>query len=108
VKFNRQRRASLPHFAACYFCIVFAAAAMGQATTPSDQSSRDARALYRINAEINFDARTYTGTSRLRWTNTGVRPTNILYFHLYANLRRDAEAVEREKVKSKLCRMNRA
>jgi hypothetical protein len=47
----------------------------------------EARTLYRINLQLDFDARTYTGTERVRWVNRDDRPASVLYFHLYANLR---------------------
>src|SRR6185369_3972329 len=30
---------------------------------------------------------TYTGTERVRWINRGEKPTSVIYFHLYPNLR---------------------
>jgi hypothetical protein len=49
------------------------------------------RAHYQINLQLNFDERTYTGTERVRWNNRNDRPTSVLYFHLYSNLRNQAE-----------------
>jgi hypothetical protein len=49
------------------------------------------RTHYRINLQLNFDDRTYTGTERVRWTNREDHSTSVLYFHLYANLRNPAE-----------------
>lgn len=49
------------------------------------------RTLYRINLELDFDARTYVGRERLRWVNRDDRPASILYFHLYPNLRAEDE-----------------
>lgn len=55
---------------------------------PAKQVTREeVRTLYRINLQLDFDARTYTGTERVRWVNRDDRPASVLYFHLYANLR---------------------
>ncbi len=42
---------------------------------------------YRINFALDFDARTFNATERVRWINRDSRPASVLYFHLYANLR---------------------
>jgi hypothetical protein len=43
--------------------------------------------LYQINFTLDFDARTFTATERVRWVNRDTRPASAVYFHLYANLR---------------------
>jgi len=43
--------------------------------------------FYKIDLKIDFDHRTYSGTERVRWVNRGEKPSSILYFHLYPNLR---------------------
>ncbi len=45
------------------------------------------RNRYEINFAINFDARTYTGSERVRWVNRSDQSSSFLYFHLYSNLR---------------------
>lgn len=47
------------------------------------------RTRYRIQIKLDFDARSYTGSQRVRWVNNGDRATSVLYFHLYSNLRSD-------------------
>ncbi len=42
---------------------------------------------YKIDLKIDFDKRSYTGTERVRWVNRGEKPSSVLYFHLYPNLR---------------------
>ncbi|HEY6806408.1 MAG TPA: M1 family aminopeptidase [Pyrinomonadaceae bacterium] len=42
---------------------------------------------YSINFKINFDQLSYEGTERVRWINHGEKPTSVIYFHLYPNLR---------------------
>ncbi|MBV8856258.1 MAG: hypothetical protein JOZ02_04780 [Acidobacteria bacterium] len=49
------------------------------------------RTLYRINFDLDFDARTYTGRERVRWVNLDDRPASVVYFHLYPNLRAEDE-----------------
>ena len=46
---------------------------------------------YRINLQLDFDNRTYTGTEQLRWVNRDDHPTSTLYFHLYSNMRANRE-----------------
>jgi hypothetical protein len=63
-----------------------------QATAPAPQPIKQSqRTHYRINLQLNFDERTYTGTERVRWINREDHSTSVLYFHLYANLRNQAE-----------------
>jgi peptidase M1-like protein len=50
------------------------------------------RARYQIHLKIDFEARSYTGSERVRWINHGERATSVLYFHLYSNLRADQSA----------------
>jgi hypothetical protein len=67
------------------------AASVQPTPAPAKQASREeAHTLYRINLQLDFDARTYTGTERVRWVNRDDRPASVLYFHLYANLRNPA------------------
>jgi len=42
---------------------------------------------YKIDLKIDFDKLSYAGTERVRWVNRGEKPANVLYFHLYPNLR---------------------
>jgi hypothetical protein len=50
-------------------------------------SSKSERSRYKIDLNINFEKLTYTGLQRLRWVNQSDKPTSVLYFHLYPNLR---------------------
>ena len=45
------------------------------------------RHSYKIDFKIDFDKRSYTGIERVRWINRGEKPSSVLYFHLYPNLR---------------------
>jgi hypothetical protein len=42
---------------------------------------------YKIDLKIDFDKLSFSGVERVRWVNRGEKPSNILYFHLYPNLR---------------------
>ena len=56
--------------------------------TPSQTAAQQTeRTRYKINFEIDFDARTFKGTEKVRWVNRDNRPASVLYFHLYANMR---------------------
>jgi hypothetical protein len=62
-----------------------------QTSTPAQAASTQAtRTLYQINLQLDFDARTYTGTERVRFVNRDDHPASVLYFHLYANQRNPA------------------
>src|SRR5256714_2366747 len=64
-----------------------------QQVSPSKRQG-DAKAerdRYKISLNLDFDARTYTGTERVRWTNRDASAASVNYFHLYANLRADDE-----------------
>ena len=55
------------------------------------KAEETARTLYRLNLELDFDARSYKGRLRLRWVNRDDRAASVLYFHLYPNLRAEDE-----------------
>jgi hypothetical protein len=60
-----------------------------QAKQPKvEKAERD---VYSITLNLDFDARTYTGTERVRWVNRDDRPASALYFHLYPNMRAEDE-----------------
>ena len=55
----------------------------------STTATEDDRARYQIQLKRDLDARSYSGSERVRWINRGDRATAVLYFHLYSNLRPD-------------------
>ena len=63
--------------------------AQSPATAPQGKPTT-ARTLYQIKFALDFDARTFTATERVRWVNDDDRPASAVYFHLYANLRSNA------------------
>ena len=61
------------------------------AAVKAKDDERDERTLYHINIRLDFDARSYEGTERVRWMNRDDRPASVVYFHLYPNMRADDE-----------------
>jgi hypothetical protein len=80
-------------------CVVVAASAQPRVAQPTAAQKNDAAqkesARYRIDLKLDFDARTFTGTERVRWVNRGDRAASVLYFHLYANVRGGASETPR-------------
>jgi hypothetical protein len=64
-----------------------AAPLRAQSPAHSKPAAAARRTLYQINFALDFDARTFTATERVRWVNDDNRPASVVYFHLYANLR---------------------
>jgi hypothetical protein len=76
-------------FHAFIFALLSAAPLNAQtAATPTPQSKpAPARTSYELSFSLDFDARTFSATERVRWVNRDTRPASVVYFHLYANLR---------------------
>jgi len=62
-------------------------AAAAQTQAPVGDSKPADRAKYWIEFKINLDRLSYTGYERVKWINRGEKPSSVLYFHLYPNLR---------------------
>lgn len=62
----------------CLFC---GAAASQTSVEPAE------RHQYKIDFKLDFDRLSYTGTQTVRWINHGEKPSSVIYFHLYPNLR---------------------
>lgn len=69
----------------CVFVSICLAASYQEVNAQTPQQAE--RHSYKIELKIDFDRLTYTGTERVRWINRGEKPTSIIYFHLYPNLR---------------------
>ena len=65
--------------------------ARARQTETAKQAKGEARTLYRVSLELDFEARSYAGRERVRWVNRDDRATSVLYFHLYPNLRAEDE-----------------
>src|SRR5215213_3163403 len=85
-RFSGLTRFNLVHFENLVILsfILAAAAQELNAQTPPQPAERHS---YKIDLKIDFDRLTYTGSERVRWINRGDKPTSIIYFHLYPNLR---------------------
>ena len=69
-------------FAFCFLCIF-----CGLAAAQSNVVEQAERHRYRIDIKIDFENLSYTGTETVRWINQGEKPSSVIYFHLYSNLR---------------------
>jgi len=45
------------------------------------------RHKYSIDLKLDFENLSYSGSERVRWFNRGDKPSSLVYFHLYPNLR---------------------
>jgi hypothetical protein len=68
----------------CILASLFLTASELHAQTPQTPAERH---FYKIDLKVDLDRLSYTGTERVRWINRGEKPTSIIYFHLYPNLR---------------------
>jgi len=64
---------------------LFSPALLRSQTQPVPKSTE--RNKYWIDFKIDVDRLSYTGSERVRWVNRGEKPTSVIYFHLYPNLR---------------------
>ena len=75
------RKTQTTLFAFCFLCVFCGLAAAQTTVEPAE------RHKYKIDLKIDFDHLSYTGTETVRWINRGEKATNVIYFHLYPNLR---------------------
>jgi Peptidase family M1 domain len=68
-------------FAFCFLCLFCGSTLAQTAVEPGE------RHRYKIDLKIDFERLSYTGTETVRWINRGEKPSNVIYFHLYPNLR---------------------
>lgn len=52
-----------------------------------NNSASDERHKYSIELKLDFDKLSYSGSERVQWFNRGDKPSSMVYFHLYPNLR---------------------
>src|SRR6478735_1576797 len=72
----------------CVFVsVLFSAYCKELNAQPADKHS------YKIDLKIDFEHLTYSGTERVRWFNRAEKPTSIIYFHLYPNLRTGDQSI---------------
>ena len=75
------RKTQTTAFAFCFLCVFYGLAAAQTAPEPAE------RHRYKIDLKIDVEHLAYTGTETVRWINRGEKPANVIYFHLYPNLR---------------------
>ena len=66
------------------FCLLCIFCGFAAAQTGSESAERH---RYKIDLKIDFEHLSYTGTETVRWINRGEKPSSVVYFHLYPNLR---------------------
>jgi hypothetical protein len=71
----------------CVVVSVCLAAASYQEVNAQTAPQPAERHFYKIDLKIDFDKLTYSGVERVRWVNHGEKPSSVIYFHLYPNLR---------------------
>jgi hypothetical protein len=83
----------------CAASVFVTASAQPRATQPpptqKNGETKKERTRYRIDLKLDFDARSFAGTERVRWVNRADRPASVVYFHLYANVRGGASETPR-------------
>jgi hypothetical protein len=67
--------------------VLFVALMAAAETQAQQKQTTPERHRYQIDLRIDFDHLSFTGIERVRWINKGEKPTNVLYFHLYPNIR---------------------
>ncbi|HET6862108.1 MAG TPA: M1 family aminopeptidase, partial [Pyrinomonadaceae bacterium] len=58
-----------------------------QGTGNQNNSVSTERHKYSIDLKLDFDSLSYSGSERVQWFNRGDKPSSLVYFHLYPNLR---------------------
>ena len=66
----------------CLLCLVCGSAVAQVAKVEPAERHR-----YKIDIKLDFDHLSYSGKQTVRWVNRGDKPTSVIYFHLYPNLR---------------------
>ncbi|HEY5404477.1 MAG TPA: M1 family aminopeptidase [Pyrinomonadaceae bacterium] len=90
MRFNRNSQ--LDRNTLLLLAIIVATAAYAVEAQPINAQQNQSRTpfernRYQIDFKIDFDHLSYTGSERVRWINRGEKPTSVIYFHLYPNLR---------------------
>jgi len=67
--------------------VIFVALMAATESQAQENQTIPERHRYKIDLRIDFDHLSFTGIERVRWINKGEKPSNVLYFHLYPNIR---------------------
>ena len=70
-----------------FLALLFLALMAAAETRSQEKQTIPERHRYQIDLRIDFDHLSFTGIERVRWINKGEKPINVLYFHLYPNIR---------------------
>lgn len=81
------KHAALKSLAALCLLLLTGAFSFFNAQAQGARSSSVERTRYKITLDLDVDGRAYTGTETVRWVNSSERSANVLYFHLYQNMR---------------------
>ena len=87
VEYRSSRYPSLPVF--CISLLMILAVSSALQAQESNEPALNTRTHYRIDLNLDFENRSYTGTERVTWINHTEKPASVVYFHLYSNLRTD-------------------
>jgi Peptidase family M1 domain len=68
-------------------CVLISVCLASYQELNAQTATQPERHFYKIDLKIDFDKLTYTGVERVRWVNRGEKPSSIIFFHLYPNLR---------------------
>jgi hypothetical protein len=83
-KLSWQKRQIVITFGVLLAVCIFSSIALAQQAATAESVERH---KYWIDLKINFDQLSYSGSERVRWVNQGEKPSSVLFFHLYPNLR---------------------
>ncbi|HAY35408.1 MAG TPA: peptidase M1 [Bacteroidetes bacterium] len=67
------------------FALAFLTTSTRAQTTTSEEALSERRVSYRMNVQLDPEAKTVSGTQRLTWRNPDSVPVDELQFHLYLN-----------------------
>lgn len=91
-RFARRHSQGGAHLCRCVLIFVGIATLAATSAAQPRAARGNERHRYQIDLKIDFDALSYTGSERVRFTNRGDHSTNTLYFHLYSNLRAEGQS----------------
>jgi len=70
-----------------FLAVLFVALMAATEAQAQEKQTIPDRHRYQIDLKIDFDHLSFTGVERVRWINRGEKATNVIYFHLYPNIR---------------------
>src|SRR6476660_5220951 len=70
-----------------FLAVLFVALMAATEAQAQEKQTIPERHRYQIDLKIDFDHLSFTGVERVRWINRSEKATNVIYFHLYPNIR---------------------